>query len=98
MPRSATGTPEIHIFVPFRPKPPSVSTAVDFIEATSEPVLGSVMAKHPSKSALINLGIQRSRCSSVPKLRRTDWIEFIWRLKGSPQDGEILATSSVIKK
>ena len=48
IPTSATGTPEIHIFEPLRMNPSSASCAVVFMDATSDPVFASVMAKQPT--------------------------------------------------
>ncbi len=73
IPTSARGTPEIHILEPVRTHPSSVSVAVVFMLATSEPVSASVMAKHDKVSALTSPGRCFSRCSSVPQFKSTVW-------------------------
>ena len=57
---------EIHVLDPFRSQWSPRSSAVDFMAMTSEPELGSVMAKPPRYSALTSLGMYFRLSASEP--------------------------------
>src|SRR5437588_12600518 len=60
---------EMNIFDPLMTQPESVFLARVFWLAASEPVSGSVRAKHPSHSPEHSLGRYCCFCSSVPQRR-----------------------------
>jgi len=68
-----------------------------FIEATSEPVLGSVMAKKPSEWPETQPGMYFSFWAGVPKRARVSAGPRFCMLNGSRHEAETFAISSAIK-
>jgi hypothetical protein len=64
--KSALGPLVIHILVPLRIYLSLFLTAVSYIEVTSEPELGSLIARDPTLSPLINLGKYFALYASFP--------------------------------
>jgi hypothetical protein len=65
------------------------------IEPASEPLAGSVSAKHPSAFPRARRGSHSARCASVPKRRIGSHTSELWMLMITPTEAHAWLTSSI---